>query len=196
MSKRTEIYNYVKGKLIILENASPERCGASLARLRRGIGKPPGSLPELWEWTFDGLPDDLTSKTSAPTSAEWAIHISMSLYSFHQQGRTITVENMYKENISLGKAVSLLAGNQQEEKERFQSKLEMLIKADSIEMISALLRQIISQLRRKGIPLDYPALAVDIFDLQYDDSRDKVILKWGRDYYSENRKDIQEKGEE
>lgn len=184
MSQSEETIRYVKGKIKVITNSSPARGNAVLAELRRGLGKMPGSLPGLWEWTLEGLPDDLQSRTGQPTNAEWAIHISMTLYAFHQQGKSPVNENMNKEKISLGRAVSQLAGNLQEDRDRYQKKLEMLTKADSIENMAALLRQIVSQLRTNAIQLDYPALAGDILAFQYEDSRRRVLLKWGEDFYS------------
>lgn len=184
MSQSEETIRYVKGKIKVITNSSPARGNAVLAELRRGLGKMPGSLPGLWEWTLEGLPDDLQSRTGQPTNAEWAIHISMTLYAFHQQGKSPVNENMNKEKISLGRAVSQLAGNLQEDRDRYQKKLEMLTKADSIENMAALLRQIVSQLRANAIQLDYPALAGDILAFQYEDSRRRVLLKWGEDFYS------------
>lgn len=198
MSQYKETAQYVREKIGVIANSSPARSSAALAELRRGLGKTPGILPGLWEWTLEGLPDELRSRTGHPTNAEWAIHISMTLYAFHQQGRSLVVENMNRGKMSLGSAVSLLAGNQQEDRDRYQKKLEILTKTDSIEMMAALLRQIVSQLRSSSIPLDYPALAGDILAFQYEESRQSVLLKWGQDFYgfkntTENKTD---KGEE
>lgn len=183
MNQYKETAQYVKDKIGVIAHASPARSSAVLAELRRGLGKAPGTLPGLWEWTLEGLPEGLKSGTDHPTNAEWAIHISMTLYAFHQQGRSPSFENMNKEKISLGRAVSLLAGNQQEDRDRYQKKLEMLTKTETVEIAAALLRQIVSQLRAKGIPLDYPALASDILAFQYEESRRNVLLKWGQDFY-------------
>ena len=184
MNQYKETFQYVREKIGVIAKLPPARNSAVLAELRRGLGKTPGTLPGLWEWTLEGLPDELKSKTNYPTNAEWAIHISLSLYAFHQQGKSPTVANMNEETISLGSAVSRLAGKQQEDRDRYQKKLEMLAKTDSVEMMAALLRQIVSQLRMKNIPLDYPALAKDILAFQYEESRQSVLLKWGQDFYS------------
>lgn len=186
MSRFKRTAEYVKGKIGVIARSSPARSSAVLAELRRGLGKVPGTMPGLWEWTLEGLPDDLKSRTGYATNAEWAIHISLTLYAFHQQGRSPSVENMNRDKISLGRAVSLLAGNQQEDRDRYQKKLEMLTKTDSVEMLASMLRQIVSQLRAKGIPLDYPALASDILAFQYEESRLNVLLKWGQDFYGIN----------
>lgn len=198
MSQYKETTQYVKEKIGMIANSSPARSSAILAELRRGLGKAPGTLPGLWEWTLEGLPEELKSRSDQPTNAEWAIHICMTLYAFHQQGRSPAGESMNKNIISLGKAVSLLAGNQQEDRDRYQKKLEMLTKTDSIEMMAALLRQIVAQLRGGGIPLDYPALAGDILAFQFEESRLNVLLKWGQDFYSfkSNNEIKSEKGEE
>ena len=63
---------------------------AVLARLRRGIGKRPGEIPELWEWMMT----DEQLRFSEPTYEEWASYIALTLYAFHQQGNDIKQHQM------------------------------------------------------------------------------------------------------
>ena len=69
----------------ILEQKNNSGGRARLARLRRGIGKAPGELPELWGEFLNGLPEELFRKNEALKNAEWAIYISLTLFALHQQ---------------------------------------------------------------------------------------------------------------
>ncbi|HBG23036.1 MAG TPA: hypothetical protein DDW83_07265, partial [Peptococcaceae bacterium] len=60
---------------------------AMLAKLRRGIGKQPGELPELFEILFMDMPEELYGIGDEPSYAEWAIYTSLTLFALHQQGK-------------------------------------------------------------------------------------------------------------
>ena len=45
---------------------------AALANLRRGIGRAPGELPELWGSFLQEMPPEFFSRNGNPTAAEWA----------------------------------------------------------------------------------------------------------------------------
>jgi CRISPR system Cascade subunit CasB len=68
-------------------NESPTR--ATLARLRRGIGKAPGSMPEIWDITLNRLPEALVGKGELPSRGEWAVHTALTLFALHQQGKDL-----------------------------------------------------------------------------------------------------------
>ena len=80
-------------KLTKIENESAVR--ANLARLRRGIGKNPGELPELWDITLEGMPENLYSNNGMPTKAEWAVYNSLTLFALHQQGKDVKTNMMH-----------------------------------------------------------------------------------------------------
>ena len=54
-----KIRGFVEEKLSFLHsNKNESAVRAELARLRRGIGKKPGELPELWELLLDDFPTE------------------------------------------------------------------------------------------------------------------------------------------
>lgn len=55
------------------------------------------------------------------------------------------------------------------------------------------MRGMVQLLRSQDIPLDYPALAEDLFWFQIPSQRAKVCLRWGQDFY---RRDLSENHEE
>ena len=153
-----------------------------LARLRRGIGKAPGELPELWGEFLNGLPEEMLSKNGTPKYEEWAIYISLTLFAFHQQGNK---DSVHAEGISLGKAASeLMEDFTDEERQRVLRRFAPVITAKDMTELSYHLRGMIQLFSSKGIQLDYIKLAEDIYSFQFDDSRRKVQLRWGQDFYS------------
>ena len=48
------------------------------------------------------------------------------------------------------------------------------------------MRGMIQMLRAKDIPLDYPRLASDLYELQFLDRAPAVRLNWGRDFWNYN----------
>ena len=75
---------------------------ATAARLRRALGKPAGSVPEVWEVTLGGFPEDLVGKTDEPSAAEEAAHTALCLYALHQQSQ---VKRMHCSGWGLGRAL-------------------------------------------------------------------------------------------
>lgn len=60
------------------------------------------------------------------------------------------------------------------------------------------MRGMVQLLRSKNIPLDYPALAEDLFWYQQPEHQAQVRLRWGQDFYrwtpSEPREETKEDG--
>ena len=78
---------------------------AELAKLRRGIGHAPGELPELWGSFLLEMPESFQGR-SAPSAAEWAVYLALTLYAMHQQGND---RPMNCPGNTLGRAVRQLA---------------------------------------------------------------------------------------
>ena len=118
MTNRKAVGVYVKKQLDHLAkdentlNVSGSK--ALLAQLRRGIGKKPGELPELWGAFLNSLPEELMSKSSEPSYAEWAIYTALTLFALHQQGHSEPMNSEGEEN-RLGRAVRKLIHNDEEE---------------------------------------------------------------------------------
>lgn len=174
---------FVKHKISKLsESRNESAVRATLAKLRRGIGEKPGSMPELWDVTLDGLPEILTCKGDSPTYGEWAVHTSLTLYALHQQGKDIKGQCMSKEGETLGVSLRKLIKNEEDEK-RIKRRFDAAATSDSLDEFSHHLRGLIQILRTQDVPLDYPALAEDLYWFQFPEARDSVRLRWGRDFY-------------
>ena len=165
---------------------------ASLARLRRGIGKAPGSLSELWGDTLEGMPEALAGYGGNPSWGEWACYLALTLFALHQQGKDRKSNPMNREGQSLGRAVRKLVKND-DDQARIKRRFDQVVTADSPEELAHHLRSLIQLLKSDDVPLDYPALAMDLYRFQIPEERDGVRLRWGRDYYASTFvKDLQE----
>lgn len=189
MSKKEQVGKYVYGQIASLIASMKYSGGkAKLAELRRGAGKVPGELPELWGVFLNGIPDELLGQNGVPSSAEWAIYLSLTLFALHQQGNG---NSMNIDGISIGKAAARLMDKpDDDERERVLRRLGPVVTAKDMPELSHHLRCLIQLLRSKGIGLDYKRLAEDIYDFQFEEDRKKVQLRWGQDFY------YNEKGEE
>lgn len=74
---RNEMKDRVQ-KLITQKDTSDGK--ANLAKLRHGIGKKPGEMPELWDVFFNKMSPELFSKSNEPSRSEWAIYISLTMF--------------------------------------------------------------------------------------------------------------------
>jgi CRISPR system Cascade subunit CasB len=151
---------------------------ATLAQLRRGVGKPVGAVPELWQATLDGIP--LPPRYGdAATDNERAAHTALTLYALHQQSKS---EPMHQPGQSIGTAARLLSRRAPSE-DATRRRFEALGTASTFEEVTHHARGLISQLRAYGVPLDYGQLADQLVWLLRRETADRVRLAWGRDFY-------------
>ena len=179
MSDISRYMNKQINSLIMQKDTSAGR--ARFARLRRGAGKVPGEIPELWGEFLNDLPENMLSKNGVPTRAEWAVYLSLTMFAVHQQGSS---ESVHAEGISLGRAAAkLMEDNTDDERNRVLRRLGPIITAKDMSELSHHLRSIIQLLGSKNKRLDYVRLAEDIYSFQFDDKRKQVQLRWGQDFY-------------
>jgi len=180
MSKRNEVELFVRRQIKNISFLSPPKAGAVLANLRRGLGKKPGEIPDIWEWELESL-DEKTSKAAGPTKMEWAVHIALTLFAYHQQSRDVKDNCVSQDGIRFGTAVSKLAADDIA-RERILKQLKTAAGSDTPELLQSHLRHMTALFRNAGIAIDYPTLAGDIYEMQFPDGRKKVLLQWGRDF--------------
>ena len=185
--KTKEVKDYVTRQLNRLQSLPEPQWRAELAQLRRGVGRRPGERPDLWGYFLEELPEELWGRDE-PSAAEWAIYTALTLFALHQQGVNRADELMDQQGKSLGGAVRQLAERSAEEQDWTKSsvlrRFNALATADSMPEVSHYLRGMIQLLRREKIPLDYPQLAVDLYQYQFIDSMANVRLRWGQDLYA------------
>lgn len=172
---------------------------AELANLRRGIGRRPGELPELWGGFLLDMPADFQGDKE-PSAEEWAVYLALTLYALHQQSNETSCMN--QPGSTLGRAVRRLAeqsaaAGQDWTETSILRRFNALATAEEITEISHHLRGMIQLLRAEDIPLDYPQLAADLYGLQCRAPQAaqvpaNVRLRWGQDLYRNERTESSE----
>ena len=152
-----------------------------LAHLRRGVGRTPGEMPQLWGFFLNELPEEWMGSRE-PSRAEWAIYTALTLFALHQQGKDPETEWMSQPKATLGKCVAGLIGSAEEEG-RVARRFHTLATSSGMGELSHHMRGMVQLLRSKNIPLDYPALAEDLYWYQYPEYQAQVRLRWGQDFY-------------
>ena len=155
---------------------------AALANLRRGVGRAPGELPQLWGAFLLEMPEEMYGVGGQPSREEWAVYTALTLFALHQQGYDPATEPMHRAGQSLGTAAALLVTNE-DELNRILPRLNAAATAPSMAALAHYLRALVQLLRAAGIPLDYAALAGDIFQYQFPEGARRVRLAWGQDFY-------------
>ncbi len=188
-----EVYSFTKYKLLSIAGRAESEARAALANLRRGVGRRPGELPQLYGELLQDMPQEMYSSGSKPSYAEWAVYMALTLYAMHQQGKDVKTDNMNRENVSLGNAASELVTDM-DDTERIWKRLYVVASSVDVQEMSYHIRSLIKLLRDKDIPLDYPQLAKDLYLYQLsDESAEQIRLKWGQDFYKkrtdENKED-------
>lgn len=193
MSKKEEIRNFVGKKIRSLQSEIAAAGGkAALANLRRGVGREPGELPQLFGTILYEMPEDFLSQNGNATKEEWVCYISLTLYALHQQGHNGENQEMHtREKIGIGKAMYRLALSYEGDpnaEQRMLQRLKTLVTAVDMKELSYHLRGIIQLLKSRDIPLNYEILAEDLYELQFPEGKNRVSLRWGQDFYGGRNK--------
>ena len=182
------VYEHTKSKLnFLLHDLSGGPQKAMLAQLRRGVGRKPGEIPELWGAFLEGLPDALCGSGGNPSRTEWAIYVALTLFAAHQQGRDPSAEPMNREGCRFGSAIAQLITDENE-RERIIRRFNIVATASEMPELAHHLRGAVQLLRGDGIPVDYAELAKDLYWYQAVDYRSNVRLRWGEDFYRQLNK--------
>lgn len=183
MEKKIEAYVRTQLTLLAKDDKTLEygSSKARLAQLRRGIGKRPGELPELWGLFLKDMPEELMGKNGQPSYAEQAVYTALTLFALHQQGHSEPM-NVEGEENRLGRAARKIVKNEEDE-EGVRMKLSIVAKSDDMTELSYYLKTIIKLLGNNNVKLDYVNLAKDLYWFQFEDYTDRIRLKWGQDFY-------------
>ena len=195
--KALEVRQYVKNRIQWLQDMPEHPRKAALANLRRGIGRIPGDMPELWGMYLQDLPESMQRESGYPTREEWAVYLSLTLYAMHQQGHSLPADSMNQEGERFGRCVrKLIQPEERPEDSSILRRFNALATAADMQECAHYLRGVIQLLRAESIPLDYPQLAWDLYELQLPDLAPRVRLRWGQDFYRISEKVEKEKNNE
>ncbi|PZG15594.1 type I-E CRISPR-associated protein Cse2/CasB [Nonomuraea aridisoli] len=155
---------------------------AALAQLRRGAGKLPEEVPELWGMAGTEL---LYSERDLPErdtlKAEFALFSAITLYALHQQSKS--GQDMHRPGVELGTAVRrLMPGGTLDEPIR--RRFVRLGTATTPKVLTERLREVVILLRNASIGLDYGILARQLYQAQDPDGLRHVRQRWGRSFHS------------
>ncbi|WHT23393.1 type I-E CRISPR-associated protein Cse2/CasB [Crossiella sp. CA-258035] len=162
----------------VLANHSAEV--AALARLRRAVGTPAGSVADIHRYTLSPVFTG-PNPGEKPTPGEIAAHTALTLYATHQQSRG---KRMHQRGHGLGAAVRRL--HPQEPTDPPAPVLRRFLTLGTSDSYSELvhhLRGLVQLLRGQDIPVDYGQLAEDLLRWQRPGGAAGVRLRWGRDFY-------------
>lgn len=177
----TQVLEFTRKKLdtLVAENVNQTK---AFAQLRRGIGKQPGEVPQLWGYFLQDMPESFYGQKEA-SRAEWAVYTALTLYALHQQGKNVQTDCMNKEGNTLGTALNLLV-QKTEAKDAMERRFQSVATATQMKQLSNHMRAIVQLLRAENIPLDYPCLAKDLYLYQFPQAVSSIRLRWGQDFYS------------
>ena len=159
---------------------------ATLARLRRGIGKPANATPELWGLTgtepLYTRHDDGALSEQQILRAEGAAHAALTLWALHQQSQR--PHRMHVPGgLELGAAVRrLMPGPDLDEPTR--KRFVRAGTASSLTILAQRLRELVLLLRGEAIPLDYGLLAQQLYRWQQPGGPEQVRRSWGRSFHA------------
>lgn len=166
--------------------AGASTAAGDLAALRHAVGKSPGSVPGVWS-IFEGVPLPDGYDADQPSRSEIAAFVALTLFATHQQSQAA---QMHVPGFGFGHAVRRLSDGSASE-QAVRRRFTAAGTADSVPELAHHARGLVTQFRSKGIPLDYGRFADDLLWFQFPDGPDKVRLRWGRDYYRQNKTDDQ-----
>lgn len=198
--KDKKIYGFVGSKINLLQRKDPWSKGM-LAKLRRGVGKSPFEIGEIWEITLSGLPEEFLCRegSTSATEAEWAIHTSLTLYAMHQQGNDQPMSMGKNEGgLSFGSAIKRLINTDGTNEDSIKRRFNSVITSTDLKELSYHGRGLIQLMRSEAIPIrmDYPQFAVELYRFQFEGMKNGVRLQWGQDFYKTGEKKNKKKDSE
>jgi CRISPR system Cascade subunit CasB len=190
--KADEVYGFVAKKIKQLSGDGPQQ-RANRAKLRKGIGREPNEVPEIWDITLANIPEDLMSWDGATTPAEQAIHAALTLFSLHQQGKSETVS---RANVGFGSAARRLVTPDKENEQTIKRRFDAMLTAKDFIELSRHARGLVQLMKAKDVYLDYPRFAKDLYRHQNSETRDRVMYKWGEDFWAPIKNEQDQNGEQ
>ncbi|MEU5002052.1 type I-E CRISPR-associated protein Cse2/CasB [Streptomyces sp. NPDC021622] len=156
---------------------------ATLARLRRGAGRAPMAVPDLWGLIdlSELSADPQLAGEDAQVRAQNAAYAALTLWALHQQSRQKPMHR--RDGLGLGGAVRrLMPGNDIDEPVR--KRFVRAGAAPTWDALTVRLREVVTLLRREEITLDYALLADQLHTWQHPHRRAAVRDAWGRSFHA------------
>ncbi|MFD5575587.1 type I-E CRISPR-associated protein Cse2/CasB [Streptomyces cadmiisoli] len=158
--------------------------GEDLAVLRRGLGRPAGTVLEMFPF-YTCPVDDFAARRGEVSAEQEAEHIALALYGLHQQSQD---RPMHRDAVGLGRAVLELRRHDRTSDAAVDARFQQTFSATSTHALQLRLRGLVTQLRDIKQPLDYNQLVSDVLHWNRPDSRNRVRRRWGLDYHAWTQK--------
>ena len=188
MSKADVLESFVFKKIVWLTKDSPgleSRQRAALAKLRRGVGLAPDDAPETWEITLADLPEELLSHDGKVSLAEQAIHTALTLFAAHQQGKGSSVS---QNGVSFGTMARRIVSPDKSNELTVKRRFDAAVTSKDFTEFSRHARSLIKIAKANDVNLDYPRFAKDLYWYQDPEMRQKIIFRWGGDFWAPIKK--------
>lgn len=150
--------------------------GEELAALRRGLGQPAGSVPDIWRFYVHLAPDD------RPHPRLQAEHVALSLFGLHQQSQRSL---MHRPGVPLAAALHRLRSTGRFSEEALDRRVAQAAAADQIDELAHHLRGLVSMLKAPSdsIGLDYTVLVTTLNRWRRVEGRARERRLWGSRYF-------------
>ncbi|MER5490671.1 type I-E CRISPR-associated protein Cse2/CasB [Streptomyces sp. NPDC002490] len=148
--------------------------GEDLAALRAGLGRPAGTVPELWPFYASRVDGRVTPELEAE-------HAALALYGLHQQSQS---KPMHQPGIPMGRALRALHGPERFGKEAVDQRVAAAVQTASVSALLYRLRGLVTQLRSVEQAVDYDQLLLDIQRWTTPGARQQVRRRWGLAYHA------------
>jgi CRISPR system Cascade subunit CasB len=146
-----------------LEKLRDQEDRRALALLRRGLGRDPGTVPEMYSLVVPWVPEN--------RYAEDAAFLVAALFAWHPQAGG---------QRTLGASFAALVGSNPNSKESFEQRFVSLLNCHHDDLADYL-RQAVSLLRSKEIPVNWRQLLQDV--LGWDHESRFVQRAWAREFW-------------
>jgi CRISPR system Cascade subunit CasB len=162
------------------------RAGADMAKLRRGLGRDAGDVPEMWSYYKVVIPDHLAAAGTRRTPELDAEHAALTLFAVHQQSQDTP---MHKADEHIGAALLKLRNSKQfaANPQALDERVNAAATASSVTELVHHLKGLVTLLRGQQLPFDYTQLVHDIADWRWSSSRTRIRRQWGAHYFAWNR---------
>ncbi|MFE7518858.1 type I-E CRISPR-associated protein Cse2/CasB [Streptomyces halstedii] len=158
---------------------------AAVARIRRGAGRPAGSIPDLWGLIGAEHLYERPWREDDAERAETAVYFAVTLWALHQQGHR-NADMHVSGGPALGQAVRRLMPEATID-EPIRKRFVRAATASSVDALAGRLRELVLLMRTADAGLDYGLLASQLYLWQRPGGRADVHRRWGRSFHAYKR---------
>lgn len=159
-----------------LETLADDR--AALAALRRGLGQPPGTVPDMFPYVIRRMPDTVYSGSWE----ENAYYLVAALFALHPDKGS---------GINLGAHFAQTLDPNPDHNSAVERRFTALLTAHPDDL-PFYLRQAISFLKSKEVPVNWHQLMWDVRDWGHPDRQNRVQKWWANQFWRSQKKEESE----